>query len=314
MNKIYTLTMNPAIDLNSTVYKVEAGRKLRCDDLRVEAGGGGVNVARGLQGLGADACPIFPAAGRLGDYYLHLLEDEGLACKSIPSKTEMKRLNTNVRSRSENKQYRFCTPGPEFDEASCQKALDLIEERLKPGTILVQSGSLPRGLPSDFHARVADAVVRAEGTLVLDAPENLLKALSRTSVAWITPNRKEFEAMVGHSVKDLDIEAELKKLIDSSPFENLLLTLGSEGAIYAGAEGYKRLKAPEVEKVSTVGAGDSAVAGLTLGLAKGLPHVEAAARAVAAGAAAVETPGLNRLDQKEFKALLRKVMEINFDD
>jgi len=75
MTKVYTLTMNPAIDLNSTVDKVVAGKKLRCDELRLEAGGGGVNVMRALHRFGADVCAIFPAGGQLGDFYLHLLEN-----------------------------------------------------------------------------------------------------------------------------------------------------------------------------------------------------------------------------------------------
>lgn len=313
MNKILTLTMNPAIDLNCTVDKVVSGQKLRCDELRLEAGGGGVNVARALHQLGANVCAIFPAGGQLGNFYRNMLEAEGLVCEPIGSANGMKRLNTNVRSRSDNQQYRFCTPGPEFDQEVFQKTLNLIEERLKPDSILVQSGSLPPGQPFDFHAQVADCVKRAGATLVLDAPENLLEALTGTSVGWITPNRKEFEAMVGHSVNDRELESELQKQIDNGPFENILLTLGSDGVIYAGAEGCHRLKAPEVEKVSIVGAGDSATAGLTLGLAEGLPHLESAARAVAAGAAAVQTPGLNHLLQGNFEALVRKVIQSNLN-
>lgn len=299
--------MNPAIDLEAEVGSVTPDVKLRCAEPTIDAGGGGVNVARALNRMTGKATALFPEGAGLGSFFRSLVEEEGVDCKTFPIDQAMYRINTHFRETDEQRQYRFCVPGPKLEENDWQRALDLLSDVLGEGDILVTSGSLSPGVPTDFNARTAKVAEDAQASFVLDAPGDTLKTLKQTPVSWITPNKKEFEDLLGHEVSNQQLETELASFVANYAFENILLTLGPEGAIYAGKEGYESIPSPEVEKLSSVGAGDSAVAGLALGLACDEDHLRSCQRAVAAGAAAVMTPGTKLLEESDFKALFERV-------
>lgn len=307
MHKVWTLTMNPAIDLEAEVGTVTPDVKLRCAEPRIDAGGGGVNVARALHRLDGKASALFPEGTTLGSFYRSLVENEGVDCATFAIDQPMHRINTHFRETEKQHQYRFCLPGPKLKEGDWQKALDLLKKVLKEGDILVTSGSLPPGVPTDFNTLTAKIAKEASAYSVLDAPGDVLKALEQTSISWITPNRNEFEDLLGREVADHKLEKELSSFVADSVFDNILLTMGPKGALYAGKEGFESIPSPEVEKLSSVGAGDSAVAGLTLGLARDEDHLASCRNAVAAGAAAVMTPGTELLAKKDFEALLDRV-------
>lgn len=307
MHKVWTLTMNPAIDLEAELGSVTADVKLRCAEPRIDAGGGGVNVARALNRIGGKASALFPEGAALGSFYRSLVEAEGVDCDTFKIDEPMRRINTHFRETDKQHQYRFCLPGPKLEERDWQRAVDLLEKVLEEDDILVTSGSLPPGVSSDFNALTAEIAEKAKAYFVLDAPGDVLKALKQTTISWITPNRDEFEDLLGHEVPDHELEKELSSFVEDSVFDNILLTLGPKGALYAGKEGTQSIPSPEVEKLSSVGAGDSAVAGLVLGLAQGEDHRASCRKAVAAGAAAVMTPGTGLLERKNFEALLERV-------
>jgi 6-phosphofructokinase 2 len=307
MKPIWTLTMNPAIDLGSQVDRVEPDRKLRCERGRFEAGGGGVNVARALKRLGADATAVFPGGGALGSYYRELVEDQGVTTRTFSIHRDMQRINLNVRDLDSGDQFRFCLPGARIDDEEWGRVLALFDEVVQSEALVVISGSLPPGVPDDFPARLAQAVEAAGGRSLIDAPGPVLKALAGTPVDWITPNLKEFSTILGHEPDRENLEEEARTLTRQTGVCNLLLTLGPEGVVYSGTEGTHFLQAPAVDKVSAVGAGDSTVAGLVFALARGESHSDAVHSAVAAGSAAVMTPGSELLRQEDYQACSEKM-------
>lgn len=299
--------MNPAIDLEAAVDTVTPDKKLRCAEPMIDVGGGGVNVARALHCIGGKASALFPEGSELGPFFRSLVEAEGVDCETFKISPPMRRINTHFRETDRKHQYRFCLPGTELPEGEWRSALDLLKKVLKEGDILVTSGSLPPGLSSDFNIQTAKVAEGAGADFVLDAPGEVLKDLKQSGTSWITPNRREFEDLLGYEVTDDQIEKELNDLVENSVFENILLTMGQRGALYAGKEGFARIPSPDVEKVSSVGAGDSAVAGLVLGLARAEAHRASCRKAVAAGAAAVMTPGTELLEMENFAALLDRI-------
>lgn len=296
--------MNPALDVEAELDSVAPEVKLRCGRPSFDPGGGGVNVARALNRIGGNATALFPEGSGLGAFYRSLVEAEEVDCRTFEIGQAMRRLNTHFREKEGQHQYRFCLPGPELEESDWQRALDLLNGVLKEGDILVASGSLPPGIPEDFNVRVAKITGATGADLVLDAPGDVLRTLEYSTVTWITPNQNEFEDLLGHPVNDDRLEKEWPSFLEDSGFQNILLTLGANGALYAGAEGVERIPAPEVEKLSSVGAGDSTVAGLIMGLSCGEDHLASSRMAVAAGAAAVMTPGTKLLKKQDFHALL----------
>ena len=302
--------MNPSIDIGAEVESVVPNVKLRCSKPSIAPGGGGVNVARALRRIDGEATAVIPEGPGLGKYYRNLIEAEGVDCRTFAIGQSMHRINNHFREAENEQQYRFCLPGTEMTESEWREALALIKDSVAENDILVMSGSLPPGVPVKFTRLVAEAAREEEALFVLDAPGEVLKELKETPVGWITPNQKEFEELIGHRVGSDRLEEELKTVVEAKVFENVLLTLGSGGALFAGgSQGVMRIDAPEVEKVSAVGAGDSAVAGLILGLLRGKNHRTASEWAVAAGAAAVKSPGTELLKKKDFDSLSKEVAE-----
>nr|WP_306296618.1 PfkB family carbohydrate kinase [Candidatus Entotheonella palauensis] len=154
MRTIVTLTMNPAIDTSAGVDHVIPERKLRCQSPRHEPGGGGINVSRAIRKLGGASVALYPLGGPTGQLLQHLLEQEGLSLSPIPIEN-WTRENFVVREDATGQQFRFVMPGPALSEAEWRHCLETLSALNPPPDYIVASGSLPRGVPSDFYARVA---------------------------------------------------------------------------------------------------------------------------------------------------------------
>lgn len=291
MQAIATLTMNPALDASTDVDSVTPDIKLRCSAPHYEPGGGGVNVARAIRRLGGDAVAIFPSGGDSGRLFNRLLDAEGVPSSWISIAGET-RENINVREKATGRQFRFCMPGPQLVESDWQACLERLRAALPRNGFVVASGSLPPGVPRDFYARVA-RIVRASGNaFVLDSSGDPLRLALEEGVDLVKPSLREFHEITGAAVADeSDLPRHAEKMIGEGRCRQLVISLGPGGAFWMSPEGSERLTSPAVSAVSSVGAGDSMVAGIVLSLARGRPFPEAVRYGVAAGAAAVLNPG-----------------------
>lgn len=298
---IVTLTMNPAIDLSTPVDRVVAERKLRCGFPVREPGGGGVNVARAVVRLGGEALAIFPAGGPAGDLLGELLRREGVAHVAIRTQG-WTRENVNVDEQETGQQFRFVLPGPSLAAAEWERCLAVLSELEPFPRFLVVSGSLPPGVPADFYARLARMARSAGGRMVLDTSGEPLRLAAKQSVYLLKPSLREFQELTGSS---LAARAALldraRELIREGRCEILVLSLGAEGVLWVSAGEAEWMRAPEVAVQSSVGAGDSLVAGIVLGLSRGKPVRDAVRLGLAAATASVMTPGtgLCRLEDVE---------------
>jgi 6-phosphofructokinase 2 len=137
-----------------------------------------------------------------------------------------------------------------------------------------------------------------------------LKAALGYGVHLAKPSRGELEGLTGRDLKDPHVlVSAAQDLVASGAVEHLVVTMGHEGALLVSAAAIKRLHAPEVEVKSAVGAGDSFVAAMTLGLALGRPLEEAFALGVAAGTATVTTIGTELCQREVVEALYKTLMQ-----
>lgn len=153
MSSIVTITFSPCIDKSATVSSLVPEKKLQCNDLKLEPGGGGINVSRAIKKLKGEATAIFPSGGYTGKYFNKLLSDESITSVIIEAKCET-RENIIINDLSTNQQYRFGMPGSPLSEdewTACLKALD----QFKDLEFIVASGSLPPGVPLDVYAQIA---------------------------------------------------------------------------------------------------------------------------------------------------------------
>src|SRR6185312_13879213 len=174
VSAIITLTMNPALDLTTSVDNVVPLHKLRCAPEDYYAGGGGLNVARALHRLGIAATAIFPAGGVAGHRLCELLSEERVTYVAVPIASDT-RENFAVRETASGQQFRFVLPGPELSDKEASACVEECAQRAKAGDFLVASGSLPRGLSPSFYDELKSLAVRHGVKLVIDASGPVLK-------------------------------------------------------------------------------------------------------------------------------------------
>jgi 6-phosphofructokinase 2 len=305
---IVTLTMNPAIDESTSVPYVLPDQKLRCQAPTYEPGGGGINVARAIRKLGGDALACFPVAGPAGELLRRLLDVEGVRYVAMPV-TGWTRENLNVLEEVSGRQFRFCMPGATLGDQEWPTFLEWVRELRPSPDYLVASGSLPPGVPVDFYARLA-AVGRQVGSrVVLDTSGAPLARAVEEGVYLLKPSLREFQALMGEPEGDESHLASLAAMVVKRGWcEILVLSLGAGGALWVTASERERLASPAVRIKSSVGAGDSMVAGIVLSLARGRPLGEAVRFGVAAGAAAVMNPGTALCRREDVDRLCPQVM------
>jgi 6-phosphofructokinase 2 len=305
---IATVTMNPAIDLSASVGRVVADRKLRCGAPRFEPGGGGINVARAIWKLGGEAVAVYPAGGPAGRLLADLLSREGVA-QIVVSVAGWTRENLNILEQETGRQFRFVLPGPRLDEGEWRRCLDALEALHPFPRFLVASGSLPPGVPEDFFARLAELARRRAARFVLDSSGAPLHRAVEDGVFLCKPSLREFQEWTGEASADEGRWRELaREVVARGGCEVLVLSLGSAGALWTTQSEQERLTAPAVPVSSSVGAGDSMVAGIVLSLARGHTLREAARFGVAAAAAAVMNPGTELCRKEGAERLLGQVV------
>ena len=307
MPDIATITINPAIDIFVNVARVEPTKKLRCSAPKRDPGGGGINVARVAHRLGSSVAAIYPTGGAIGKLLQRLVEREGIDSVTTPSHVET-RENFTAYEEDTGEQYRFVLPGSALHRAEWEACLDKIATLSDKPKIVVASGSIPPGVPEDFYARVARHVKKLGAKMVLDTAGPGLKAALGEGVTLIKPNIAELSDFAGKKLdSDAAAIAAARKLIDAKQVEAVALTLGEEGALLITAQGAWRAEPMKIEVVSTVGAGDSFLGGLVAAVAAGEPLERAFRMGVAAGSAAVMSPGTELCREEEVRRLFDEV-------
>ncbi|BBF91408.1 1-phosphofructokinase family hexose kinase [Blastochloris tepida] len=306
MKPIVTLTLNPSIDGAAETDTIRPTHKIRTSNERYYPGGGGINVARVVAELGGATCAVYAAGGATGPILDALIEKRGIAIHRVDI-AEDTRISHSVFERSTGLEYRFVPEGPELQPKEWQSCLDALDD--VACDYLVASGSLPRGVPEDFYVRVSAIAGRTGARLVVDSSGPALRAaVAAGGLHLVKPSLGEFEALVGRKLPDAEAQhAAAMELVGSGKVALLAVTLGHLGAFLAEPGGVLRLPAMPIQAKSAVGAGDSFVAGMTLGLARGLPPREAFKLGMAAGTAAVLTPGTELCSRADVERLFAEL-------
>jgi len=308
MKAIVTFAMNPAIDKSSSVDHVLPESKLYCKAPHYEPGGGGVNVARAIRKLGGESALLYPAGGLTGHKLKDLLDQEGINQRPVLIQG-MTRESLVVLEESTGQQFRFGMPGPALSKEECERCLHELSTISPQPDYLVASGSLPPGVPFDFYARVARIGKDQGARVIIDASGEALNQALREGVYLIKPNYREFRDLVGREMKEeWQITAEAVKLVESGRCKIVVISLGAAGALMVSEEIVEHLRTPAVPIVCKVGAGDSMVAGAVLSLARGETPRHAVLFGIAAGAAAVMTPGTELCRREDAERLYGKML------
>lgn len=302
MQKIVTLTLNPAIDKSTTVNAIVPDRKLRCAEPKFEPGGGGVNVSRAIKKLGGNSTAIYLAGGFSGKHLQHLLNLEEIESHVVEFDGQT-RENLIVVDESSNSQYRFGMPGPALLHNEWLAFLDILQTS-SGIEYIVASGSLPEGVPQDFFGRLAFIAKKIKARLIVDTSGEPLRHAMNEGVFMIKPNLGELSNLHGiEELQEEDVLKAAKAIIDKGGSEVMVISMGESGAMLVTKDEVIEAPSPTVRRRSTVGAGDSMVAGMVLALSHSYTWKEVLQYGIAAGTATTMNPGTQLCRKKDVEKL-----------
>lgn len=290
--KIATLTLNPALDKNTWIDKIQPEKKLRCEEPEYEAGGGGINVSRAISILGGDSLPIYAAGGSTGDKISELLASEGIRQQLRIKIRRPTRVNLLVTERSTGSQFRFGMPGDTLYEEELEQCLQAVRNLPDSVEFLVASGSLPPDSPDDFYATISRLARERKIRFIVDTSGKALEKAADYGVYMVKPNLKELSQLAGKEhISGNEQEEIAARIIYEGKAEIVVLSMGPRGAMLVTNDITEYVVPPTIKPSSTVGAGDSMVAGIVLALSRGDDLSTALKWGVAAGTAATMTSG-----------------------
>lgn len=306
MMTIATLTLNPTIDVAYEVERVFHTHKMRTNKEFYEPGGGGINVARVFVRLGGNARSYYLSGGATGPALDGLLDFHQLVRTRIAIQGHT-RVASAVLELESGKEYRFVPPGPTIAPEEWQACLDQLRDA--SCDYMIASGSLPPGVPDDFYARVVELMAARGIPVILDSSgAGLKEGLASGGVFLIKPSLGELRQLVGRDLSGVDAIAQAAMgIVHSGQATYVAVTMGHEGALLASREGPRYLPALDIEAKSAVGAGDSFLSAMVFGLASGWRVEDAFRFGIAAGAAAVMSPGHDLARPEDIKRLYATV-------
>lgn len=266
---ILTITLNTSIDkayrLSSPLVDGTVMRVAECID---NAGGKGLNVSRSVLTCGEKVLATGFAGGNNGRLLCELLDRDGVPHEFVIVGSET-RCCINILE-PDGRSTEFLEPGREVCEESLAELERRISALLSSVDVVTISGSIPKGLPADTYARLISLVKSHGKPCILDTSGSTLMASIDSLPAAIKPNADEIAQILGREVGSVDEIARAARELHGRGIEKVVVSLGGDGAIMACAEGSFRGVAPKIEVVNPVGAGDTMVGALAVGMKRHL--------------------------------------------
>ncbi len=304
---IITLSLNPSIDYILQVPEIRLEDTLRAEYDYFQSGGKGINVSRVLTRLGIANEAWGFCGGDTGKWLRSFLNEEHVLHRFIETTAET-RINIILTEQSTQCQLRVSAPGNQI-KYSEERALVECFHTLPVSTQWVSlGGSLPPGISPGITRKLIEACQEKGVPVVLDADGDTLKDGLQGRPCLIKPNQYELERLLDRPVRDMkDIIHGARSVIHEGLVEMVVTSLADAGAVLVTKDLAYYGKAPKVPVISKVGAGDSMVAGLLKGFIDGKSLEDTLRIGIAAGTAAVMTPGTELCLKHDFESLLPQV-------
>ena len=281
---IYTVTLNPSLDYHMKVKQFEIGKTNRTEQEYILPGGKGINVSTVLKALGTGSVALGFLAGFSGREIERLVKLLQIQSDFVFLSEGMSRINVKLQSTDENgcteSEVNACGPSVKEEELALlfQKV-----DALSADDILVLSGSLYAGADPALYQKLIQKAQKKGARVVLDASGESFQKGIEAKPFFIKPNLAELEAYFGEKIKPEKATDYAKKLVQKGA-EHVIVSLGGDGAVYAGRNGeVMRGYVPDGEVIQTVGCGDSMVAGFLSVISENGSVKEAFQTALAAG-------------------------------
>ena len=299
---IYTITFNPALDYISKVDNFEIGKINRTKEEKILPGGKGLNVSTVLKNLGFQSTALGFIAGFTGKELKTEIEKYGIQTDFIEVKEGITRINVKISSDVETA---LNGNGPIITEADIEKLLEQIS-KFNNEDIVILAGNIPKGIKNNIYEIICSKLEKNGVTFVVDSTKELLINVLKYKPFLIKPNKEELEETFKEKIEtkeEIIVHAKKLQLIGA---QNVLISLGGEGAILLTTEGKEFYsKAPKGKVINTVGAGDSMVAGFIAGYVKSGDFEQAFKMGIATGSAS--SFSMNLATAEEVANLLKEI-------
>jgi len=287
---IITVTLNPAIDRTIQIESLSKTDVNRVLNVRKDAAGKGINVARVINSLGIKPLVFGIAAGKNGAWIRNELDHLNITNHFHEVFGET-RENIKVHVKETSDVIEFNEDGPVCNEADLGAILKILVEVVQKGDILVLSGSAPQGFPNNVYQTIIDHVKHLEPKVILDTSNLLLVEGLKSKPDIIKPNRHELEALFNRSYRSFEEMIADAQTLTKTGIKEVVVSLGKKGSIYVSDTEVYHIKGITVEAKSIIGAGDAFVGGLAYGLHMGYDTVARLSYATAVATASVLTKG-----------------------
>lgn len=298
--KIITLTFNPAFDVHCYCKNFKPYHESIAQITAKDAGGKGVNISRALKANGTESLAVVVVGKENGSEFCQALEKDGLSVSAVWVDG---RIRENITLHEDGKPETRIS----FEGFSCSNSvLAQIEEKLGQidgQTVVTFTGSLPKGISSEEALAWLDNMRKKGAKIVIDSRSVSFAELLSFKPWLIKPNKDEAEAYTQKTVEGVNGAAEIARSLYQSGIENVLISLGGDGAVLSCAEGTFIAQAPNIDARSTIGAGDSMLAGFISGVEKCLSVENTLKKAVAFGTAACMREGTLPPQKKDVESL-----------
>lgn len=307
--KVVTLTVNPALDKSAKIDGMSPFDKLECYDITYHPGGGGINISRVLDRLAVKSSCLFPYGGKTGEHLVDLLQEQKVNVINTEISV-LTRENFAVFNTETQLQYRFGMPTAIFSENDMVALESLINGQVDDGDIFVISGSLPKGLPMNYYSKLVKNLEAKNVKIIVDTSGKAFYEVLQNRLFLIKPNQKELCALAGKENMTLkEKEHFAMQMVTSNKVAYVVVSLGKDGAFMAHKGGIEYVKAPKIEVKSTIGAGDSMVAGLLYAIVHNKNPKNMLRWGVACGVAATLSEGSDLASKNNIEKILEKISQ-----
>ncbi len=304
--KILTLTLNPAFDIHCGVERFLPERENYMRSYRRHIGGKGVNVSRALHENGVESTAFVV----LGKQNCADFEAELSACgiKYVPVHVQG-RIRENITIHPENAhETRISFEGCRVSPETVHELFDVILPLCDENTVFTFNGRMPAGLSVAEIVPYLEKVKAAGAHLAVDSGTFTMADFLVVKPWLIKPNQEEISRCVGREIHTVEDAAAAARELHENGIENVLVSLGGKGAVLACAEGCFAAEVPKIDVISTIGAGDSSVAGFCAAFSAGRRRGECLREAVSYGSAACLTAGTNPPKKEDVDLIREKVI------
>lgn len=305
---VISVTMNPSIDVTLWSDGLHPDKVNRVMDELREVGGKGINVSRVIHSFGQETLCLSVAGKDNCREFAGYLEHESLRYEFIKVEGAVRE---NLTLRSDGETIKLNRKGPSLTALLIGALLALIQSRVRPGDIVVFAGSLPENVSVEDYVELILAVKQIGVLVAIDSDILSQDDYRRISPWLIKPNIHELRRIIDVKGPSIDDVAEAANTLHQSGVENVMVSLGGNGILCISSDSKIRAVVPQVEVKSTVGAGDSALAGFIVGFVKEYPVAECVRLAAACGSACAMRDGTLLATKETANALLDQIQISN---